>query len=122
MQGAALFAAVAFVFKHAKNAYIIKRWLESDTFELKASAEMRMKHFHRLRMVRNSIGIGGLLALTPFMGGAPLMNAGGRLAIALLMLLLFTAVSFINRYIFFVSVVPRNIPGNYIVAAKGEAH
>lgn len=118
MQAAALFAAGAFIFKHTKNAYIIKKWLESDEHELKASAEMRMKHFFRLRMIRNSIGIGGMLALIPFMSSTPLLPVGGLLAIALLALLLFAAVSFINRYIFFVSVVPRNIPGNYIVASK----
>ncbi|MDF7800575.1 dimethyl sulfoxide reductase anchor subunit [Pontiellaceae bacterium B1224] len=122
MQTAALFAAIAFVFKHTKNAYIIKKWHESDTHELKASAEMRITHFFRLRMIRNSIGIAGLLALIPFMSSTALLSAVGLLAIALLMLMLFLAVSFINRYIFFVSVVPRNIPGNYVVASKGEAH
>lgn len=122
IQVSALFAAGAFIFKHTKNAYIIKNWLESDVHELKASAEMRMNHFSRLRMIRNSIGIGGLLTLIPFMSSTSPLPFGGLLTMALLALMLFTAVSFINRYIFFVSVVPRNIPGNYIVASKGEAH
>ena len=122
MQAAALFAAVAFVFKHTKNAYIIKKWLESDTHELKASAEMRMQRFFRLRLIRNSVGIGGLFALIPFMGGTPLMHNLGQLGTSLLALLLFLTVSFINRYIFFVTVVPRNIPGNYLVASRSEVH
>lgn len=122
MQAAALFAAVAFVFKHTKNAYVINKWLESDTHELKASAEMRMKHFYRLRLIRNIIGIGSLFSLIPFLGGAPLMNPGGQLSMALVALLLFLTVSFINRYIFFVSVVPRNIPGNYLIASRSDVH
>ncbi len=116
VQVAAGFSLLAYCFKHAKNAYIIRTWLNSDTFELKASATMRMTHFFRLRMVRNSIGLVGLLTLTPF------INADQSLPLALLALGLFTVVSFINRYLFFVSVVPRNIPGNYLVAASNSAH
>lgn len=122
MQAAAVFAAGAFIFKHTKNAIKIRKWLESDVFELRASAKLRMERFFRLRIIRNSIGIGGLIALIPFMSGSPLMNVNGQLASGLIALTLFTAVSFINRYLFFVSVVPRNIPGNYIVAAKNEVH
>ena len=122
MQATALFAALAYVFKQTKNAYIIKTWLESETFELKASAEMRMNHFFRLRVIRNCIGISGILALTLFMDGNPVHHPGGMLATALVALGLFTAVSFINRYIFFVSVVPRNIPGNFMIAATESAH
>jgi len=122
MQAAALFAAFAYIFKHTKNAYIINKWLESDIHELKASARLRVDHFYRLRMIRNSIGIAGLFALIPFMAGQTLLPIAGQVSMALLALGLFTAVSFINRYIFFVSVVPRNIPGNYIVASKNEVH
>jgi len=121
MQAAAVFAACAFIFKHTKNAYIINKWLESDTHELKASARLRIEHFYRLRMIRNTIGIAGLFALVPFMAGNALPVAG-QVSMALLALGLFTAVSFINRYIFFVSVVPRNIPGNYIIASRSEVH
>ncbi len=121
-QATALFAALAYIFKHAKNAYIIKNWLESETFELKASAEMRMKHFFRLRMIRNCIGIAGMLALCVFMSGTPVTNLSGSLAVALTALGLFTIVGFINRYIFFVSVVPKNIPGNYMIAATETGH
>jgi Fe-S-cluster-containing dehydrogenase component/DMSO reductase anchor subunit len=122
MQAAAIFAALAYFFKHGKNAYMIRRWLESDTFELKASAELRMNHFFRLRMIRNSIGVAGVLALTAFMAGDEVVHIGRQLTTALTALVLLTGVSFINRYIFFVSVVPRNIPGNYLVAAQGAAH
>lgn len=122
MQVAAFFVALAFAFKHIKNAYYINSWLKSDVHELKASAELRMNHFFRLRMVRNVVGIAGVLALTAFMAGGEVVDAGRQLALALLALGLLTAVSFINRYIFFVSVVPRNIPGNYLVASQGAVH
>ncbi|MEE9368019.1 MAG: DmsC/YnfH family molybdoenzyme membrane anchor subunit [Pontiella sp.] len=121
MQAAAVFAILAFLFKHTKNAYVINMWLNSDTFELKASAEMRVKRFGRLRMLRNCIGITGMLTLSAFTAETP-MSTIGLLATALLALGLFMAVSFINRYIFFVSVVPRNIPGNYLIAATESAH
>ena len=122
VQAAAGFATLAYIFKHAKNAYIIKSWLESDIFELKASAEMRIKHFFRLRMIRNCIGSAGMLALCVFMSGHAIVNPLGSLAVALTALGLFTIVGFINRYIFFVSVVPRNIPGNFMIAATKSAH
>ncbi len=122
MQVASIFGALAFIIKHAKNAYFIKSWLESDTFELKASAELRMTYFFRLRMVRNCIGIAGVLALSVFMSADEVVHSGRYLAAALTALVLLTTVSFINRYIFFVSVVPRNIPGNYLVSAKGAVH
>ncbi|WP_372799234.1 DmsC/YnfH family molybdoenzyme membrane anchor subunit, partial [Pontiella sp.] len=112
----AAFTALAFIFKHTKNAYIIRKWSESDVFELKASAGLRLKNFFRLRLIRNSIGVIGLLMLPAFMAGFH------STVLALFTLLLFTAVSFINRYIFFVSVVPRNIPGNYMIAATETAH
>lgn len=116
IKGAALFTAVAFIFKHTKNAYIIKKWSESDVFELKASANLRLKHYYRLRIIRNSIGVIGLLLLPAFIAGVH------HVALALLTLAIFTTVSFINRYLFFVSVVPRNIPGNYMISATETAH
>jgi hypothetical protein len=122
MQAAAVFAALAFVFKHTKNAYFINGWLNSEVFELKASAELRTKHFTRLRILRNCFGIAGIVALVSFMPDGPIMLLGRQLTVALFALTMFTAVSFINRYIFFVCVVPRNIPGNYLVAAQGAVH
>jgi len=122
MQAAAFFAAAALVFKHAKNAYIIRRWSEGEVFELKASAELRMKHFFRLRLVRNCIATVAFLLLLTFMSGDEMGVTGHRLTVALVTLVLLMAVSFINRYIFFVTVVPRNIPGNYLVAAQGSIH
>ncbi len=122
MQASAFFSAAALVFKHAKNAYIIKRWFEGDIFELKASAELRMNYFFRLRMVRNSIAVLGFILLFAFMSGGEGLGLPRQLAVALLALVLLMGVSFINRYIFFVAVVPRNIPGNYLVAAQGAVH
>jgi Fe-S-cluster-containing dehydrogenase component/DMSO reductase anchor subunit len=122
MQAAAVVATLAFLFKHTKNAYFISRWLESDTFELKASAELRTEYFLRLRIVRNCMGVAGLIALISFMADSEVIFLGRQLGMALFALAMFTAVSFINRYIFFVCVVPRNIPGNYLVAAQGAVH
>ncbi|MEI6891153.1 MAG: DmsC/YnfH family molybdoenzyme membrane anchor subunit [Pontiella sp.] len=122
IKGAALFTALAYLFKHTKNAYIIRKWSESEIFELKASAELRMNHFKRLRLIRNSIGLAGLALLTFFLPGLSMNMIEAYLALAVITLGLFTAVSFINRYIFFVSVVPRNIPGNYMVAATDSTH
>ena len=82
---------------------------------------LKITRFGRLRMMRNCIGIAGMLALSAFMAQTP-MSTLGLLMTALLALGLFMAVSFINRYIFFVSVVPRNIPGNYLIAATESAH
>jgi Fe-S-cluster-containing dehydrogenase component/DMSO reductase anchor subunit len=122
IKGAALFTTLAYIFKHTKNAYFIRKWSESETFELKASAELRMNHFKRLRLIRNTLGIGGLSLLTFFLSGIPADQLGSYLGLALVSLGLFVAVSFINRYIFFVTVVPRNIPGNYLIAATESAH
>jgi hypothetical protein len=56
------------------------------------------------------------------MSGGEGMDLFRQLGVALLALVLLMVVSFINRYIFFVAVVPRNIPGNYLVAAQGAVH
>jgi Fe-S-cluster-containing dehydrogenase component/DMSO reductase anchor subunit len=122
MQVSALFAVGAFIFKHTKNAYKINKWKDSDVFELRASAGLRLKQLFRLRVIRNILGIIGILLLTTFMAGDAVTAIAGRVALAAAALGLFTAVSFINRYIFFVSVVPRNIPGNYMIASQGAVH
>ena len=84
---------------------------ESETFELKASAELYRDHFARLRMYKNGaalLALMGLLAL----GVGVVSIAAATLGVAGLV-----AYVFLQRYLFFTTVVGTNIAGNFIVEA-----
>ena len=106
---------LAFAVKNMKNAYFLRQWQESDVFELSASAEMRIETFGRLRMIKNVLGVLASLCLLRLLVG--LETSTGMLVTSAGALLLLLSVSLINRYIFFVTVVPKNIPGNFLMSA-----
>ena len=105
----------AFAVKSLKNAYFLRQWLKSDVFELSASAALRIDTFGRLRMIKNVLGI--LVSLLLFRLLIGLETAAGMLVTSVGVLLLLLSVSLINRYTFFVTVVPKNIPGNFLMSA-----
>jgi len=112
---AAICSFVALVFKASKNAYFIRKWTESDVFELVASAQLRKEQMFRVRMTRNVMIIISLLALATLFPGESHWTPESFIGISLFALTTLTGISFLNRYIFFVTVVPRNIPGNYVM-------
>lgn len=86
-------------------------WLiGSDTFELQASARMLSTTLARPLLLRGALVLAGGIAL-------PL--AGSRLA-CLVALPTALAGEIVSRYLFYVSVVPKNIAAPYL-AASGEA-
>lgn len=111
---AALLTFVAYIVKSMKNAYYIRRWQEGDVYELQASARLRLEHFWRLRFVRNLLGVLSLILLV--LVGLQISQGTALLIQATIALLLLIIVSFKNRYLFFVTVVPKDIPGNLMTS------
>lgn len=118
LRWAALVSILAYMIKNMKNAYYIRHWRQGDVYELYASARLRLEHFWRFRFVRNLLG--GLSMMLLLMVGLQISRGGTLLIQATIALLLLTIVSFMNRYLFFVTVVPRNIPGNLMTAFYDE--
>lgn len=89
----------------------------SPVFELRASSELYLRHFWRLRVIRNVFLVGGLFGWFIFETHQVSFLSTPGAVISALHLFCLTVVSLVNRYLFFVTVVPRNIPGNYLMAA-----
>ena len=58
-------------------------------------------------------GLASLLLLRQWIG---LETTRGMLVTSVGVMLLLLSVSLINRYVFFVTVVPKNIPGNFLMS------
>lgn len=104
---AALVAAAALALSRLVHGLYLRRWAASDVFELTATAGLYRRFAGRARVndVLALIGLIALVASTVF----PLA-AVPALATLLPYFLL-------QRYLFFVTVVGTNIPGNYLVKA-----
>ena len=95
----------------------MRRWSESDVFELSACAGLYRDRFFRLRFVRNVMVIVALICLLLLASGGFGAEEFGFLFTGGLALVLLIGICLIHRYLFFVTVVPRNIPGNFLVSA-----
>lgn len=108
---AAAVSALALMVYMALHARYIRRLAVSEVFELAASAELYCAHFARLRVYKNGAA---LLALTGLLavGGGVVSTVAAVVGVAGLVVY-----AFLQRYLFFTTVVGTNIPGNFIVAA-----
>ncbi len=116
-QVTAWFSAISLLFMVIEKTYYINKWKESDIHELSACADLNLKYFFRARSLKNVLAgltLVSLIFLFPMgenIDKSYLLIASG---ITLLFALTFCT---LNRYLFFVTVVPRNIPGNFITSA-----
>ncbi len=111
VQASALASALALLAYAKLHSDFVCHLAESETFELKASAELYRDHFAHLRMYKNGaalLALMGLLAL----GGGVVSIAAATVGVAGLV-----AYVFLQRYLFFTTVVGTNIAGNFIVEA-----
>ena len=111
VQIAALAAALALIAYMKLHSDFIRHLAASETFELKASAELYRDHFARLRMYKNGAALLALIGLLA-LGGGVVSTAVAALGVAGLV-----AYVFLQRYLFFTTVVGTNIAGNFIVEA-----
>jgi DMSO reductase anchor subunit len=88
-------------------------WLvSSNTFELKATARLLSLQLRSLMMVRSALLVLGGIVL-PLYSSSPV-------AMAAALLLMFCG-EIAGRYLFFVSVVPKNMAASYLTAGKAAA-
>jgi DMSO reductase anchor subunit len=88
-------------------------WLvSSDTFELKATARLLSTQLRALTMLRSALLVLGGIVLPLFSSSAT--AAGVALGV------IFCS-ELIGRYLFFVSVVPKNMAASYLTAGKAAA-
>ena len=111
VQIAALAAALALIAYMKLHSDFIRHLAASETFELKASAELYRDHFARLRMYKNGAALLALIGLLA-LGGGVVSTAVAAVGVAGLV-----AYVFLQRYLFFTTVIGTNIAGNFIVEA-----
>ena len=111
VQIAALAAALALIAYMKLHSDFIRHLAASETFELKASAELYRDHFARLRMYKNGAALLALIRLLA-LGGGVVSTAVAAVGVAGLV-----AYVFLQRYLFFTTVIGTNIAGNFIVEA-----
>jgi DMSO reductase iron-sulfur subunit len=88
-------------------------WLvSSDTFELKASARLLSTQLRSLLIVRSALLILGGIVMPLYSSGTAALAAG--LAIAF-------CGEILGRYLFFISVVPKNMAASYLSSQKAAA-
>ncbi len=89
-------------------------WMvSSDTFELKASARLLSVQLRSLLIVRSTLLILGGIIL-------PLQSSSSALAMAAALTIVFCG-EITGRYLFFISVVPKNMASSYLTAGKVAA-
>lgn len=116
-QTAALFAGLALMAKAALHAASAQQWAKSQVFELEACAQLYHEHFLQLRGVKNLLAVLALVALWPIICGAITPGQEAYTAAAAIALAALITGGLLQRHLFFVTVVPWNIPGNFLVAA-----
>lgn len=120
-RAAALFAGLALLAKTALHAAGVRQWGKSQVFELEACAQLYREHFSLVRGVKNLLILLALACLWPIICGATAPGQGAYNAAAAAALAALTAGALLQRHLFFVAVVPWNIPGNFLMAAHQAA-
>lgn len=116
-RAAALFAGLFLLAKAALHAASAQQWARSQVFELEASAQLYREYFLRMRGVKNLLAILSLAALWPIISGIAAPGQAAYTAAAAIALAALIACCLLQRHLFFVAVVPWNIPGNFLMAA-----
>ena len=116
-QIAAMVTFVVLVLKTSHHSAYIQKWRKSPDLEYSACADLYCNHYFRLRFVRNILIVSSLLLLLKMSSDAFINQRLGFLIITGITLTLLTSVCLINRYLFFVTVIPKSIPGNFLVKA-----
>ncbi|MBI2504801.1 MAG: dimethyl sulfoxide reductase anchor subunit [Candidatus Latescibacteria bacterium] len=116
-RAAALFTGLALVAEAALHAACAQQWAKSQVFELEACAQLYREHFLRMRGVKNLLAILALISLWPIICGATTPGQDAFTPAAAAALAALIACCLLQRHLFFVTVVPWNIPGNFLVAA-----
>ena len=112
---------IVLALKSVLNAYTLKQRAHRAVDELKATAQLYTQWFYRLRGLRNVLAGSTLILLFYW------LTVRGAVTSAYDVLFLFgtlavqVAYSLITRYLFYVTVVPKNIPGNFLIAAQQAA-
>jgi len=116
VRGSMIAVLFASAFSLAQAGLMNRRSL-SPVFELKATAELYCVRFWRLRFFRNVALLISLFCWLSLESGQVTLASGSGCVATALEFLSLSLMCLINRYLFFVTVVPRNIPGNFIMAA-----
>lgn len=117
VQTAAWVGLFALLVKAGVQSNQLQRWSRSEVFELAASADLYVRRFRGLRAVSAGLAMAGVAMTLPVASGHLALTSPGFLLVTGLAALTLTAHCLIQRYLFFVTVVPRNIPGNFLVAS-----
>jgi len=118
VQIAAWVSGVGLLIKSGLHAHFIQLWRRSDTFELSRCAWLYDRHFTGLSKKKNAIGVLALFALISIASGVSVPGQNAYLLSAGLALCSTLGFCLLSRYLFFVTVVPRNIPGNFHTSAR----
>ncbi len=115
---AAAIAGLMLIFNAGLQGKFVQLWRESEVHELRACAHLYLVRFLPLRVLRNIVGAIGLTALIAIVSGATALGSGASVIISGLALVSLLVFCLMQRYLFFVTVVPKNIPGNFHMAAQ----
>ncbi len=124
-QAASVFSLVLLLCKAALHSYHLKTWRESPAFELSATVRLYEKYFRGLRYFKTVSLVLALFFLFRLMEGSVRPTDSAFLMFSGIALVLLSSVCWVDRYLFFVTVVPKNIPGNFLMSAHkvlNESH
>ncbi len=94
------------------------RRFASPEFEIRSSAHLYMIHFLSLRIVRNILLSGTLFCLAALLRREDTLGTLSTLTLSSVTLIFGLTFCLIHRYLFFVTVVSKSIPGNFLVQAN----
>lgn len=117
IQIAAMVSFLMLLFKTSYHSSYIQKWRKSPDLEYSACANLYRVHYFRLRFVRNIFLSSSLLLLLKMSSDAFVFQRLDFLVTTGIALMLLVSVCLINRYLFFVTVIPKSIPGNFLVKA-----
>jgi Fe-S-cluster-containing dehydrogenase component/DMSO reductase anchor subunit len=117
-QAVSLFSLFSLLFKAALHSYHLKMWRKSSVFELSATVRLYEKCFSGLHSFKALSLVFALFFLFRLMEGSVRPTDPTFVIFSSIVFALLFCVCWVDRYLFFVTVVPKNIPGNFIMSAN----
>ncbi len=114
---AAAIAGLMLMFNAGLQGKFAQLWRKSEMHELRGCSHLYLVRFLPFRVLRNIVGAIGLIALIAIVSGATAPGSGASVTTSGLALMSLLVFCLMQRYLFFVTVVPKNIPGNFHMAA-----
>lgn len=114
---AAIIAVIGILIKTGVHTAFTRRLSLDSEFEKKASAILYTKHFGQYRLLKGLLFTWAIISLFHVMNGLIEVGTMEYMVNSGLAFLALLCANLLDRYLFFVTVVPRNIPGNYVATA-----